>query len=184
MFSPFHNPFFFFQGDMRASGVQSRHRNIFSKSAQSSEQFRNVNLGSCYLDGQPLRANESIIAFPFAGKFFFFFFFFFFPSFFLFSCSRASRIDCCGQKRCSRHFRFCWSDCAQFCHQWPRHKSFFQPNRHCFRGWIDWPVRCSKRGHSRRRAAFFALHLFRARKTSLGRLFSSFCEWAAGINFR
>ena len=76
-FCVFPVPFFFFQGDMRASGVQSRHRNIFSKSAQSSEQFRNVNLGSCYLDGQPLRANESIIAFPFAGIFFFFFFFLF-----------------------------------------------------------------------------------------------------------
>jgi hypothetical protein len=50
---------------MRASGVQSRHKNIFSKNAQSAETFRNVNLGANYLDNQPLRANEHLIAFPF-----------------------------------------------------------------------------------------------------------------------
>jgi hypothetical protein len=49
---------------MRGSSVQSRHRNVFSKNAQSSEQFRNVQLGSVYLDNNPLRANTNLIAFP------------------------------------------------------------------------------------------------------------------------
>ena len=49
---------------MRGSSVQSRHRNIFAKPAQSAEQFRNVAQGSLYLENSPLRANASLVCFP------------------------------------------------------------------------------------------------------------------------
>lgn len=49
---------------MRSSQVQSRWRNVFAKPAQSSEQFRGVQLGSLFLEENPLEVGARYVAVP------------------------------------------------------------------------------------------------------------------------